>query len=111
MRRRNLTACVATLDAVLCNGITRSTGGGINGFNNTLINIGGTETAGYDLNMRWVMPETSVGRFTVNWQNTWLDKFTESTETAAGFVDTDRRGHGTRQPVAGVSGMEVRAVC
>ncbi len=87
-----LDGCVATLDAVLCNGITRTTGGTINGFNNTLINIGGTETAGYDLNVRWVMPETSIGRFSVNWQNTWLDKFVESTETAAGFVDTERKG-------------------
>jgi len=87
-----LDGCVATLDAVLCNGITRTSGGTINGFNNTLINIGGTETAGYDFNVRWVMPETGIGRFTVNWQNTWLDKFIETTETAAGFVDTDRKG-------------------
>ncbi|HZF25567.1 MAG TPA: TonB-dependent receptor [Steroidobacteraceae bacterium] len=87
-----LDGCVATLDAVLCNGISRTAGGTINGFNNALINIGGTDTAGYDLNVRWVMPETSVGRFTLNWQNTWLDKFVESTETATGFVDTERKG-------------------
>ena len=75
----------------MCDGITRTAGGTINGFNNTLINIGGTETAGYDLNVRWAMPETSVGRFTLNWQNTLLDKFIESTETAAGFVETNAK--------------------
>ncbi len=84
--------CVATLDPVLCGGISRTAGGDINGFANQLLNIGATETKGWDLNIRWVMPETGIGRFSVNWQNTWLDKFIESTETATGFVDTERKG-------------------
>ena len=105
-----LDGCVATLDAVLCNGITRTSGGVINGFHNTLINIGGTETAGYDLNMRWVMPGDGYRKI-----------HCELAEHLARQVhrehrDRDRlRGHGSqgngaRQPVAGVSGMEVRAV-
>ena len=86
-------------------------GGTINGFNNTLINIGGTETAGYDLNVRWAMPETSIGQI--------YPELAEHLARRVHRVHGDRRGirgdgtqrNGARQPVAGISGMEVRAVC
>ena len=87
-----LNGCAQTLDSVLCGGITRTSGGVINGFRNTLINIGGTETDGYDLNVRYLMPKVSAGTFTFSWQNTWLNKYVDSVQTAAGFVDVPREG-------------------
>ena len=87
-----LDGCAANLDAVLCDGIERITGGHIAGFSNTLINIGGTDTSGYDVNMRWVLPETGVGQFTFSWQNTILDEYIDQVQTASGLVDEAREG-------------------
>ncbi len=61
MRRCRSTGCVGTLDPVLCGGIGRTAAGTINRFNNQLINIGGTTTKGYDINLRYVLPETPAG--------------------------------------------------
>jgi iron complex outermembrane receptor protein len=87
-----LDGCAQTLDAVLCEGIVRTAGGVISGFNNTLINIGGTTTSGYDLNVRWALPQTGIGQFTFSWQNTILDEYVDTVQTAAGFVDVPREG-------------------
>jgi len=87
-----ITGCVATLDPVLCGGIGRTAAGTINRFNNQLINIGGTSTKGYDVNLRYVLPETPVGRFGVSWQNTKLDTFVDRLQTATGFTTVPREG-------------------
>jgi iron complex outermembrane receptor protein len=87
-----LNGCVEALDPVLCDGITRTPAGVINGFDNVLINIGGTTTSGYDLNLRWALPETGVGRFTFTWQNTYLDEYIDQVQTAAGLVEEAREG-------------------
>ena len=87
-----LDGCVATLDPVLCGGIGRTGGGTINRFNNQLINIGGTRTKGYDINLRYVIPETNIGRFAVTWANTKLDTFVDTIQTASGFQDVPREG-------------------
>lgn len=84
--------CVATLDPVLCGGIGRTGAGTINRFNNQLINIGGTTTKGFDINLRYVLPETRVGRFGVSWQNTKLDSFVDTLQTTGGFTDVAREG-------------------
>ena len=65
-----LNLCVATLDEAYCNGITRATTGGINGFNNRLVNIGQIETDGYDINLYWSAPAGDWGQFNVTWLNT-----------------------------------------
>ena len=87
-----IVGCVATLDPVLCGGIGRTSGGTINRFNNQLINIGGSATKGYDINLHYALPETPVGRFGVTWQNTKLDNFVDTLQTATGFQDVAREG-------------------
>ena len=87
-----LDGCAATLDSVLCEGITRVGNGIIAGFENTLINIGGTDTSGYDLNMRWALPTTGLGQFTFSWQNTILDEYIDKVQTASGLIDEAREG-------------------
>jgi iron complex outermembrane receptor protein len=87
-----IVGCVATLDPVLCGGIGRTPAGTINRFNNQLINIGGTQTKGYDINLRYSIPETPVGRFTISWLNTKLDSFVDTLQTATGFQDVAREG-------------------
>ncbi|HVY80409.1 MAG TPA: TonB-dependent receptor [Steroidobacteraceae bacterium] len=87
-----LDGCVATLDPVLCGGIGRTAAGTINRFNNQLINIGGTRTKGYDVNLHYVIPETRAGRFGLTWQNTILDEYVDILQTSTGFTEVKREG-------------------
>jgi iron complex outermembrane receptor protein len=62
-------------DSVYCQGITRASTGGINGFNNTLQNFGVIETDGYDFDVFWTLPATDFGAFKLTWQNTWVNDY------------------------------------
>src|SRR5690606_20398238 len=62
-------------DSVFCEGITRASTGGINGFNNRLQNFGSIETDGWDFDVFWTLPESSWGQFRVSWQNTFVEDY------------------------------------
>ena len=96
-----LAGCVATLDSTLCNGISRTSGGVINGFANALTNIGGIETTGYDFTITYASPDTKYGSFTARLTGTSLDEYTESVPTESGFVDLDREGTEIGDPERG----------
>lgn len=70
-----LDLCVATLDPVYCDGISRASTGDINGFNNRLQNLGVIKTDGWDVDVFWTFPETSFGVFKLNWQNTFVTRY------------------------------------
>lgn len=72
-----LERCVASgnPNSVFCSGITRASTGDINGFNNTLRNLGNITTAGYDLGITWDGPKLPFGNFGANWQTTYVEKF------------------------------------
>jgi iron complex outermembrane receptor protein len=67
-----LDLCVQTLDPIYCGGITRAATGDINGFNNRLTNLGVIETAGWDVDVFWLLPESSLGQFKIDWRNTFV---------------------------------------
>lgn len=90
-----LTACVRTLDPLFCDGIDRAFTGGINNFQNRLTNIGGIETEGFDFKIFYSSPETSIGRFDINWQTTHVSEFDELTlnpDDADGFLVRELEG-------------------
>ncbi|MDH3613074.1 MAG: TonB-dependent receptor [Gammaproteobacteria bacterium] len=93
-----LAGCVATLDPGLCNAISRTGSGVINGFSNQLTNIGGIETSGYDLTIKYESPELSAGTLSLTWQTTVLDKYTAIIPTSTGFVDVNLEGTETGDP-------------
>lgn len=86
-----LNRCVATLDPLFCNGITRAANGSINGFNNTLRNLGRIDTSGFDLGLNWLSPETSIGHFGANWQITYTKDY-KSVATDTGAAEPARVG-------------------
>ena len=96
-----LSGCVLTLDASLCNGISRTPGGVINGFNNQLTNIGGIETKGYDFTIRYSSPDTRYGAFSASLVGTSLDEYTEIIPTEDGFTDVKREGTEIGDPERG----------
>jgi iron complex outermembrane receptor protein len=78
-----LDLCVATLDPLYCDGISRVNGTGqIDNFDNFLTNLGKIKTSGVDADIFWTLPETSFGRFKVSWQNTFVASY--ESEGAAG---------------------------
>jgi iron complex outermembrane receptor protein len=79
-----LNRCVQTLDPLFCAGITRAGNGAINGFNNTLRNLGRIDTSGIDFGLNWLSPETRIGHFGTNWQVTYTKDYTAvATDTGA----------------------------
>jgi iron complex outermembrane receptor protein len=87
-----LDSCVIGGDETLCSGITRTSQGSINGFSNTLLNIGGIEIQGLDLVLGYRMPRKDFGRLRFTSQTSYLRKFWEKTPSATGLVTTEREG-------------------
>jgi iron complex outermembrane receptor protein len=86
-----LDRCAATLNPEFCNGITRGPTGDINGFDNTLRNLGTVDTSGYDIGIDWVGPATGAGRFGASWQSTYVEDY-EAISKATGLPEPNRVG-------------------
>lgn len=79
-----LNRCVETLDPLFCTGITRADNGSINGFNNTLRNLGRIDTSGFDFVVNWLGPQMGWGTLGANWQVTYTKKYKAiATDTGA----------------------------
>ncbi|KAF1014801.1 MAG: Vitamin B12 transporter BtuB [Stenotrophomonas maltophilia] len=70
-----LDLCVDTLDPIYCTGITRASTGAVSSFNNRLTNLGSIKTDGWDVDLFWTLPQTSVGQFKLGWQNTFVGRY------------------------------------
>ncbi|HET6546679.1 MAG TPA: TonB-dependent receptor [Rhodanobacteraceae bacterium] len=81
-----LDRCVATTDPLFCSGITRSSGGNINHFDNTLFNLGRVETRGYDFGVSWLGNETGIGHFAASVQATRVSSY-EAIATDSGLAE------------------------
>ncbi len=72
-----LNNCVASASpsSVYCQGISRNATGNINGFSNTLRNIGRVDTDGFDFGVNWKLPETAIGRFSNAFMATYVNRY------------------------------------
>lgn len=70
-----LNLCVASLDPLYCDGITRASTGGINGFNNRLTNLGAIKTDGWDVDLFWASAKRDAGQFSLSWRNTFVGRY------------------------------------
>ncbi len=86
-----LDRCVETLDPAFCDGITRANSGGINGFDNTLLNLGQVKTQGLDLVVDWLAPMSAFGQFSINWSATRVESF-RAVSKATGLAEPRRVG-------------------
>jgi len=55
-----------------CGLYSRQPGGNIRTLVNTNVNIGGAEVEGYDLTLNYRLPETSLGKFSLVWDSTYM---------------------------------------
>jgi iron complex outermembrane recepter protein len=76
--------CVLEGDDTACAGIMRIPTGDINGFRNTLVNLGGIETRGVDLALTYAMPPADFGRFRFSSVSNLLIDFWEKIPTVDG---------------------------
>jgi len=90
--QNKLNNCYVNNDAVACQGISRTAGGVINGFDSILLNIGGIETSGLDFSVNYMSPEMSSGQFSFVWTNSILFDYTELSPITGGFERIAREG-------------------
>ncbi|MBB1472780.1 TonB-dependent receptor [Luteimonas sp. MC1782] len=67
--------CYVSGIASRCDGITRNAAGAITNMFFGLTNLGELETEGYDLGVKYRLPEMSFGQFGVNWQSSYVSKY------------------------------------
>jgi iron complex outermembrane receptor protein len=61
--------------AEACTNIVRSRTGDFAQFDNLLLNLGSIQTSGFDFGFNWRGPQTAIGSFTADWNNTYVQKF------------------------------------
>ena len=49
-----------------------------------LANLGGMETEGFDLGIRYRLPELSIGQINIDWQNSYVSKYDTASQNARG---------------------------
>jgi len=86
-----LNRCAQTLDPEFCNGISRGPTGDINGFDNTLRNLGTVDTSGLDIGVDWFGPAMDLGQLSASWQSTYVDEY-KAVSKATGLREPERPG-------------------
>lgn len=81
---RILRDCYVLGNSERCAGIVRAGDGHITSMFFGLANLGQMETEGYDLGINYRLPEFGIGKFTINWQSSYVSKYDEADQNAAG---------------------------
>ena len=81
---RILRDCYVLGDAARCAGISRAPDGHINGITYGITNLGRMETQGYDLGIRYRLPELAIGQIRLDWQSSYVSQYDEEGNNAAG---------------------------
>jgi len=81
---RILRDCYVLGNAGRCSGVTRAADGHISGITYGTANLGKMETEGYDLGIKYRLPELAIGQFSIDWQTSYLSKYDEANQNSAG---------------------------
>lgn len=81
---RILRDCYVLGNSARCAGIVRAADGHIGALNYGLSNLGSMETEGYDLGVKYRLPELSIGKFGIDWQTSYLAKYNEAGQNNRG---------------------------
>ncbi|HEY6177862.1 MAG TPA: TonB-dependent receptor, partial [Kofleriaceae bacterium] len=84
--------CVGGMVDSFCQGISRTPGGTINSFSNSLQNLGGINTRGFDVGITYRSPRKPWGRLRVNSQSSFLLAYENKVPTTDGFETVDLTG-------------------
>ncbi|MCL7715165.1 TonB-dependent receptor [Stenotrophomonas mori] len=81
---RILRDCYVLGNSARCEGIVRAADGHISQLFYGLANLGEMETEGYDLGVKYRLPELAIGQFSLDWQTTYTAKYDEQGQNAKG---------------------------
>ncbi|WP_171956531.1 TonB-dependent receptor plug domain-containing protein [Stenotrophomonas maltophilia] len=81
---RILRDCYILGDATRCAGIVREADGHISSIHYGVTNLGLVKTQGYDLGVRYRLPEMVIGQFRLDWQSSYTSRFDEQSVNDAG---------------------------
>ncbi len=85
---RILRDCYVLGNPARCEGIVRAPDGHITDLFFGLANLGEMETEGWDLGVKYRLPEFSFGKFSVDWQTSYVSKYDEQGENSDGDAIT-----------------------
>ena len=81
---RILRDCYVLGDSSRCAGIVRADDGHISNMFYGLANLGQMETEGYDLGIKYRLPELAIGNISLDWQTTYVSKYDEAGQNSKG---------------------------
>jgi len=81
---RILRDCYVLGNSARCEGIVREADGHISQLFYGLANLGQMETEGYDLGVKYRLPELAIGQISLDWQTTYTAKYDEQNQNSAG---------------------------
>jgi len=81
---RILRDCYVLGDASRCAGVTRAADGHISAMTYGVANLGQMETEGYDLGVKYRLPELGIGNILIDWQTSYVSKYDEAGQNGAG---------------------------
>ncbi|KAG1458042.1 hypothetical protein G6F57_014772 [Rhizopus arrhizus] len=89
-----LEQCYVQGSDAACGRFTRGSNGQVNSLDRSLVNAGFRETAGYDINLRYRLPDTTFGKFAINWNTTYTDYLEQRNDNAVTTPVEQRTGWG-----------------
>lgn len=81
---RILRDCYVLGNSARCDGIVRADDGHVSAITYGTANLGMMETEGYDLGIKYRLPELAIGQFNIDWQTSYTSKYDEQGQNAAG---------------------------
>jgi len=81
---RILRDCYVLGNSARCEGVTRAADGHISALTYGLANLGSMKTEGYDLGVKYRLPELAIGQFSIDWQTSYLSKYDEAGQNSDG---------------------------
>ena len=81
---RILRDCYVLGNASRCSSVTRAADGHVSAITYGTANLGKMETQGYDLGIKYRLPELAIGQFSIDWQTSYTAKYDEQGQNSAG---------------------------
>ncbi|MEN5425051.1 TonB-dependent receptor [Stenotrophomonas pennii] len=85
---RILRDCYVLGDSSRCASVVRGPAGNITALTYGTANLGKMETQGYDLGVKYRLPEMAIGNFNIDWQTSYLSSYDEEGQNSAGDTIT-----------------------
>ena len=81
---RILRDCYVLGNSARCADVVRGNDGHVSAITYGTANLGKMETEGYDLGVKYRLPELAIGQFNIDWTTSYMSKYDEQGQNAAG---------------------------